>query len=101
MKQVVITLTLGCKDDVPPHVLEWMAANLAEHAANEFDGDYDPDFPVDGVNAPYRRVPLAKYRITASVAVAFDPFAGQRREFAATLARAERLARGDEHASDA
>ena len=83
MKQVVITLTLECADDVPPHVLEWMAGNLAEHASNEFLGDYEEEF----VDPPYPNAPLETDWITASVAVAFDPFAEMRRQLAETVAR--------------
>jgi hypothetical protein len=44
MRGVVIHLTLECADDVPPHVLDWMSGNLAEHAENEFGGDYEPEW---------------------------------------------------------
>ncbi len=44
MTRVVVTLTLDCRNDVPVHILEWMAANLAQHAEHEFDEDYDPSF---------------------------------------------------------
>ncbi len=42
MKEVTITLTLQCRDDVPEHVLQWMAENLEEHAFHEFKSDYEP-----------------------------------------------------------
>ena len=72
MKKVTITLTLECRDDIPPHIARWMAGNLEEHAAYEFGRDYQPrwhdlddDAPpplvgmeatqlaVDGVPKPY------------------------------------------------
>ena len=44
MKRVSITLTLDCRDNLPDHVLEWMGANVAEHASHEFADDYDEHF---------------------------------------------------------
>ena len=51
MKPIEITLRLHCRDDVPANVVEWMAGNLAEHAENEFAGDYDPEWN-DGYEGP-------------------------------------------------
>jgi hypothetical protein len=51
MKRIELTLRLECRDDVPSSVLAWMAANLADHAENEFGDDYAPDF-VDGYEGP-------------------------------------------------
>ena len=44
MKRVAITLTLECRDDVPEEVLQWMAANLVQHAERELTEDYEPDW---------------------------------------------------------
>ncbi len=42
MKRVTFLMQMDCRDDVPPHILEWMGDNLAEHAVHEFgDQDYD------------------------------------------------------------
>jgi hypothetical protein len=41
MKRVAITLILECRDDVPAHVVRWMAGNMAEHAHNEFMMDFE------------------------------------------------------------
>ena len=51
MKRVAITVLLECADDVPDHVVDWMADNLGEHAAQEFSNDYEPEWndpPYDG-----------------------------------------------------
>ena len=44
MKRVTISLILNCPDDIPPHVLAWMAGNLAEHATHEFGRCYNPEW---------------------------------------------------------
>ena len=44
MQRIVISISFTCRDDVPQHVLDWMAENLAEHAENTFGDDYDPEF---------------------------------------------------------
>jgi hypothetical protein len=44
MTLVLVTIVLPCRDDVPAHVVQWMADNLAEHAAQEFDSAYEPEF---------------------------------------------------------
>jgi hypothetical protein len=41
---VSITVTVDCREDVPPHVIDWMAANLAEHAHQEFGDGYQAGF---------------------------------------------------------
>lgn len=51
MKHITITLGLVCADDVPSHVLEWMAGNLVQHAMTEFREDYDPKW-CDGYDGP-------------------------------------------------
>jgi hypothetical protein len=51
MKRITITLSLDCRDDVPPHILDWMCENLAEYRQNEFNHDYEPEWndpPFDG-----------------------------------------------------
>src|SRR5262245_28932501 len=80
MKRVVLMLTLECQDDVPPHVLEWMAGNVAEHAAHEFDDDYDPDW----MEPPYEGPPLAGGVTVAVDGVEIDWDADLRRELEAT-----------------
>jgi hypothetical protein len=42
---ILFAVTLDCRDDVPQEVLDWMAANLTEHAEQEFGPrGYRPDF---------------------------------------------------------
>lgn len=52
MKTIEIRLTLECADDVPAHVVVWMAKNLAEHAVQEFADDYDPRFVAPAYEGP-------------------------------------------------
>ena len=52
MIRVVITLTLDCRDDVPQHILRWMAENLVEHASREFGDYYDPAFVATSYPGP-------------------------------------------------
>src|SRR5262245_49320385 len=87
MKCVVITLTLECADDVPAHVLEWMAGNLAEHAAHEFDCDYEPEFS----DPPYDGPPIAGDVTVAVNGVEVDWTAGLRQECEAAMQRIERM----------
>ena len=54
MKRATFIVTVDCRDDVPPHVLEWMAGNLRQHSESEFAVDYDPEF----VDPPYEGPPL-------------------------------------------
>lgn len=54
MKAIKITLYLKCQDDVPVHVVKWMAMNLCEHAGHQFGCDYEPSF----VRPAYDRPPL-------------------------------------------
>lgn len=54
MKRIAIMVTLDCHDDVPPQVIDWMAANLLQHAEQEFGNDFDSDF----VGGRYERSPL-------------------------------------------
>jgi hypothetical protein len=56
MKRVIITLTLECPDDLPVHVLDWMAGNLTEYAEREFRLHYDPQC----VEPPFEGPPLAR-----------------------------------------
>jgi hypothetical protein len=63
---------LPCRDDVPAQVLEWMAANLAEHAAHEFDEDYEPDWGQGYVGPPLAGA------VFVSVAALQDPLAAFR-----------------------
>lgn len=55
MKRIAFTITLECRDDVPPHVIEWMGDNLLEHALHEFDCDFEPEF----VQPTYDKRPIA------------------------------------------
>jgi hypothetical protein len=57
MKRVVITLILRCRDDIRADVIDWMAANLAEHASHEFSDDYEPEFNTP----PYEGPPLVGF----------------------------------------
>ncbi len=52
MKRVAITITLDCPDDIPQHVIEWMAMNLLQHAEQEFDDDYDPKWVEPNYDGP-------------------------------------------------
>jgi hypothetical protein len=63
MKPIVITVHLQCRDDVPVDVLNWMAENLAAHAAHEFGNGYDPEW------TGYDRSPLLYSRIHAHAAL--------------------------------
>jgi hypothetical protein len=54
VKPVTFIVTLECRDDVPQHVIEWIGANLADHAAQEFGQDFEPDW----VDPPYEDAPL-------------------------------------------
>ena len=44
MKRINFTITLNCREDVPPDVIEWMAVSLLQHAETEFASDFDPAF---------------------------------------------------------
>lgn len=50
MKRITITITLDCKDETPPHVIDWMADNLLEHARTEFGREFQDDW-LDGEHA--------------------------------------------------
>lgn len=41
-RDITITLTLPCRDDVPDDVVDWMASHLAQFARQEFADVYDP-----------------------------------------------------------
>jgi hypothetical protein len=67
VRHVSINLSFMVRGDTPPDVVEWMAANLAEHAEHEFGSDYEPDWNhgfgedgeplVSGVTAAVERQP--------------------------------------------
>lgn len=44
LKCVTITIDIDVWDDTPEHVIEWMGDNLGEHAAQEFERDYEPEW---------------------------------------------------------
>ena len=51
MKCVTVTVEIDCPDDIPQNVIESMGGNLGEHAAHEFERNYDPEWN-DGYEGP-------------------------------------------------
>ena len=85
MQRLAITVTFACPDDVPPHVLDWMAANVLEYVEHEFGSDYDADF----VRPTYIGPPLCEGTTDVTVATMHgDTSRDERRDPAhATLTR--------------
>jgi len=71
MQRITVTIDIDCQDDIPDHVVEWMADNLADHAVQEFGNDYDPEW-TDGYEGP----PLAGPVTWAVEATTVPPWEG-------------------------
>jgi hypothetical protein len=68
MTRIAITLTLECRDRLPPRVLEWMQRNLCRHAEREFYDDYDSAF----VTPAYQGPPLDSATPVTSTALVLE-----------------------------
>ena len=42
--ELVIVLSVPCRENIPDHVLLWMQQNIAAHVEQEFSRDYDADY---------------------------------------------------------
>jgi hypothetical protein len=62
---LVLTVTVPCAPNIPDHVREWMAENIAAHVQEEFGVGYQADWVTptwDGPPLPGR--PAATVRVT-------------------------------------